>query len=119
MSEKTSGDIYILACETLKPELELVMKKLNCSYPLVWVDSGKHAWPDKLRIAVQEKLDGEFPPSCKTVLMVFGFCGNAMVGVHSRERTLVLPRAADCIPLYMGSRAEREAHGADAFRGVT
>jgi hypothetical protein len=83
-------------------------------YPVIWVPSGKHAWPDKLRTCIQETIDA-LPPSCKTVLLVFGFCGNSMVGIRAGGRTLVLPRAADCIPLFLGSLQKRMEYGTDTY----
>lgn len=110
----TMHAIHIVACETLKPELELVMRSLNCAYPVAWVPSGKHIWPAKLRTAVQETLDS-LGDEYQTVLLVLGFCGNAMVGIESRERTLVLPRCADCIPLFLGSGKKRDECGAATY----
>jgi hypothetical protein len=103
-------DTCIIACETLKQELLATMEKRGCVYPVIWVDAGKHAWPDKLRVAIQEAIDS-VPPSCKTLLILFGFCGNAMVDIEVRNHRLVMPKAADCIPLFIGSRKEREAYG--------
>jgi hypothetical protein len=100
-------DTCLIACGTLKQELNLIMEKRNRKYPVVWIDSGKHASPDKLRTSVQNAIDG-IPRSCKTILLLFGFCGNAMVGIESGDHTLVLPRAADCIPLFTGSLTQRE-----------
>jgi hypothetical protein len=107
-------NICIVACETLKQELEAVMKQRRCEYPVIWIDAGKHQWPDKLHIAIQEAIDG-VSPSCKTVLLLFGFCGNALLGIEARNRRLVIPRVADCIPLFIGSRKEREAYGAGTY----
>lgn len=107
-------EICIIACETLREELSLIMDARSCSYPVVWVDAGKHVWPDKLRAAIQEALDA-LPPSCTTALALFGFCGNAMVGIRSPDHVLVLPRAADCIPLFLGSQAAREAAGVRTY----
>jgi hypothetical protein len=104
----------IVACETLREELSLIMEKRNCSYPVVWVDAGKHVWPDKLHLAIQEALDG-LPPSCTTALALFGFCGNALVGIRPPVQVLVLPRTADCIPLFLGSQAAREAAGVRTY----
>jgi hypothetical protein len=105
--------VYIVACETLKQELELVMRNRNCSWPVIWIDSARHAWPEKLRAAIQEAIMS-LPPSC-TVLLLFGFCGNAVVGIEAGTHTLILPRVADCIPLFIGSREEREAYGTDTY----
>jgi hypothetical protein len=107
-------DTCIVACETLKQELQAVMKRRGCDYPVVWIDAGKHAWPDKLRVAIQEAIDG-ISPSYKTLLLLFGFCGNALVDIKARQHRLVLPRAADCIPLFIGSRKEREAYGSGMY----
>jgi hypothetical protein len=107
-------DICIIACETLKQELLAAMEKRGCRYPVIWIDSGKHAWPDKLRVSVQQAID-DLHSSCQTVLLLFGFCGNAMVDIQARNHRLVMPRAADCIPLFIGSRKEREAYGARTY----
>ncbi len=104
----------ILACSTLRQELELVMDRLLCSYPVEWVDSGLHVWPDSLRINIQKKLD-ELDPKYTTVLMLFGFCGNSMVGINSNDRTIILPLAADCIPIFLGSQEERDRAGMDTY----
>jgi hypothetical protein len=106
--------ICIVACETLKQELLAAMEKRSCDYPVTWVDAGKHTWPDKLRVAVQEAIDN-IPLSYETILLLFGFCGNAMVGIEARNHRLVMPKAADCIPLFIGSRAERETYGTRTY----
>lgn len=103
----------IVACETLRPELDLVMRKLGCSWPVIWIDAGKHAWPDKLRLSIQENVN-RLSPAC-TVPLLFGFCGNAMVGIEAGRHTLILPRVADCISLFIGSREERDSYGADTY----
>ncbi|MDR3295947.1 MAG: DUF1638 domain-containing protein [Clostridiales Family XIII bacterium] len=104
----------IIACETLKPELTLVMAARGCGHPVLWVPSGKHVWPEKLHVSVQETID-QVPASCHTILLVFGFCGNSMVGVGSEKQRLVLPRAADCIPIFLGSLAKRAEYGTSTY----
>ena len=103
----------IVACETLKPELNLVMRNRNCSLPIHWVDAGKHAWPEKLRASIQETLDQL--EDVDRVLLLFGFCGNAIVGINAGTHTLVIPKAADCIPLFIGSRKERDSYGTSTY----
>jgi len=110
--QKTST--CIIACKALKDELDLVMKELNCALPVVWIDSGAHARPENLRVLIQEAIDAQ-GEEITTVLLLFGFCGNAMVGITPGKRTLILPKVADCIPLYIGSRAERDAYGTRTY----
>ncbi len=104
----------ILACSTLRQELELVMEKISCKYPVEWVDSGLHVFPDKLKKEVHRKLC-ELDPKYTTVLLLFGFCGNSMVDIEAYNRTLVLPLAADCIPIFLGSNKAREEAGIDTY----
>jgi hypothetical protein len=105
----SSENSHIVACGTLAPEIKLVMERRGLDLPLTLVDSGKHVWPDKLRDCIQESLDSV--PEGKTALLVFGFCGNSVVGIQSGSHTLVMPRVADCIPLFLGSRKIREDYG--------
>jgi hypothetical protein len=109
----TPENAYIVACKTLAPEIELAMQKRGIDMPVAFVDSGKHIWPDKLRVCIQESVDSV--PAGKTILLVFGFCGNSMVGVKSRCHTLVMPRVADCIPIFLGSRKTREEYGIHTY----
>ncbi|MCL2877187.1 MAG: DUF1638 domain-containing protein [Acidobacteria bacterium] len=103
----------IVACETLRQELNLVMQNRACTLPVYWIDADRHAWPDKLRESIQEALDSL--PGSRVVLLLFGFCGNALVGINAGTHTLVVPRAADCIPLFIGSRKERDSYGNDTY----
>jgi hypothetical protein len=38
-----------------------------------------------------------------------------MVGIEARNHRLVMPKAADCIPLFIGSREERETYGTRTY----
>lgn len=103
----------IIACKTIEQELIAAMKQTNCSYPVLWLESGLHNWPDKLRARIQELLDG-----CEgfdTVLLAMSFCGNSVVGLHTREFQLVIPRSDDCITLLLGSLARRQEAKATYF----
>jgi hypothetical protein len=103
---------YIIACETLKPELSAVMGDRD--YPIAWIPSGKHSKTEVLRQCIQEAVDA-VSEEYSAVLLVFGFCGNSLAGVTARRQPLILPRVADCIPLFLGSQAERDSYGAGYY----
>ncbi|MDR2536237.1 MAG: DUF1638 domain-containing protein [Treponema sp.] len=105
---------YIVACETLKPELTAVTEIRQCRYPITWIASGKHSRTDALQRCIQEAIDA-VPETYTTILLAFGFCGNALADVASRNKTLVFPKAADCIPLFIGSQAERDMYGTGTY----
>lgn len=95
----------IISCKTIENELRTAMNQMQCHYPVLWLESGLHNWPDKLRQRIQELLD-----TCEaydTVLLAMGFCGNSVVGLHTHGFRLVIPRCDDCITLLLGSPKRR------------
>ena len=104
--------MVVIACETLKNELNLAMDQTGVSYPVIWIESGLHEFPDKLRARLQEVIDDLEPG---TALLAFGFCGNSMVGVNTPHARLILPRVADCMPLFLGSVEKREQMGSKTY----
>lgn len=95
----------IVACGTLRDELEASCAFTGCTYPVHWIESGLHNYPDKLRERLQavfDSLDG-----VERVLFAFGFCGNAVAGLQTRGFEAILPRVDDCISLVLGSTQAR------------
>ena len=93
-----------IVCETVRDEYLDAVERTGCSYQTRWVPSGLHNYPEKLRGALQKELDDV---DASRVLMCFGNCGNAVVGLQSRDYELILPRVDDCISLLLGSVRER------------
>lgn len=105
--------IVIVACKTLEQELLASMEEASCHYPILWLESGLHNWPDKLQCHVQESLD-----RCQgydRVLLAMSFCGNSVVGLKTHDFQLVIPRSDDCITLLLGSLARRQEEKATYF----
>lgn len=103
----------IIACRTIEKELLSAMEQTDCSYPVRWLDSGLHNWPEKLRARIQELLD-----DCEgfdTVLLAMSFCGNSVVGLKTRNFQLVIPRCDDCITLLLGSLDRKLSHPGTFF----
>lgn len=67
-----------------------------------FLDYGLHATPRLLNKAVQEYLDQIESPSL--VVLGYGLCGNGLADIRSGKHTLVIPKADDCIAIFMGSR---------------
>ncbi|MCR4963078.1 MAG: DUF1638 domain-containing protein [Firmicutes bacterium] len=98
----------ILACEILKHEVEAAWEKVNCSFPIVYIDGGLHAYPSRLRKEIEKKLQ-ELPPEVDTVLLAMALCGNAIVGFSAPCR-LVVPRMDDCVTIFLHQDDERHAN---------
>lgn len=96
----------ILACNTLRNELEGAIYNTRCSYPVFWIESGLHQYPERLKGRIQEEMD-RFS-NIDTLLLVFGYCGNAVLGLTPPSFELVFPRVDDCITLLLGSGEARK-----------
>lgn len=97
----------ILCCASLEKEVRLAMARKEISYPLHILTDNNHDVPNRLREAIQRELDGI--RDADRVLMAFGTCGGAMVGLRTGNFQLILPRVDDCLSLLMGSMEQRYA----------
>ncbi len=102
--------LKIIACGVFERELERLAESSPNEVDLHLLDAGLHAAPDQLRFRAQEAIDeaareGGYDAVC----FAYGLCGRGMAGLVARDAPLVLPRAHDCIALFLGSaRAYRE-----------
>lgn len=80
------------------------------------VRKGLHMQPGDLRAYLQEQIDAaedehlaarEHPYDA--IALAYGLCGQATAGLAARSKPLVIPRAHDCITLFLGSRARYQA----------
>lgn len=65
---------------------------------------GLHNRPAELRNTLQAEIDavkGDYD----AVLLAYGLCGRSTAGLAAREIPVVIPRAHDCITLFLGSRS--------------
>ncbi|MGO9022587.1 MAG: DUF1638 domain-containing protein [Syntrophobacteraceae bacterium] len=99
-------ETIILACNTIRDELEKAVAETDCPHDIVWVESGLHLVPDSLRKRMQEELNKI--KGVSRVLLAFGFCGNAVAGLTTGDYQLVIPKVDDCITLLLGSKENRE-----------
>jgi hypothetical protein len=95
----------ILACRTLIEEITRAVEETGVDYPVKWVESGLHLYPDKLGTALQREIDSI--TNVDTVIVGYGLCGNALLGIEAAGARLVVPRVDDCISLLLGSYQAR------------
>ncbi len=65
---------------------------------------GLHERPKNLRRQLQALIDATLPDKYDALLLAYGLCGQATAGLAARQLPLVIPRAHDCITLFLGSR---------------
>ena len=94
----------IIACQTVGEELKLLLPD---DFVMEVLEYDLHNVPKQLHVKLQSVIDGT-GPEFSTILVGYGMCANAIVGIHSRNFRLVIPRADDCITLFLGSRKAYE-----------
>ncbi|MDE3167214.1 MAG: DUF1638 domain-containing protein, partial [Acidobacteriota bacterium] len=70
-----------------------------------------------MRERLQERVDLAGPENYDAVVMAYALCGNGLNGLRSRAIPLVVPRAHDCIALFMGGRHRYQEYF-DSHHGV-
>jgi hypothetical protein len=94
-----SPDTKIIACAVIIEELR---SRLPLGIDYETLDFGLHRSPELLRVKLQETIDNS--AAYRTIVLAFGLCGMSVVGLSSGSSTLVVPRADDCIAVFLGSR---------------
>jgi hypothetical protein len=91
----------IIACATVIEEmLPLLPAKADCEV----LDFGLHLRPEKLKQTLQKAIDAA-SEEVDTVVLGYGLCSLAVVGLVANDCTLVVPRVDDCIAIFLGSSA--------------
>jgi hypothetical protein len=105
----------LIACEVLAREAYICAAHSSHSVDIQLLEKGLHDTPETLRHTLQSRIDAACPSGEGTgagydaVLLGYGLCSNSTVGLTARGVPLILPRAHDCITLYLGSRTRYEA----------
>jgi hypothetical protein len=73
------------------------------------VDQGLHDNARKLRSELQRQIDLAAAPTYQAVVLAFGLCNRSLDGLQARDVPIAVPRAHDCITLYLGSRQRYDA----------
>jgi hypothetical protein len=89
----------VIACATV---IEEMLPFLPPDIPHETLEFGLHVYPQQLKNALQEKID-QASQDADVLLLGYGLCSMAVVGLKSATATLVIPRTDDCIAIFLGS----------------
>ena len=89
----------LIACRAVAEELPPGMRR---EADMEVLESRLHADPERLREHLQSTID-RFDGQFENLVLGYGQCGNAVIGLSARQSTLVIPRVDDCNALYLGS----------------
>lgn len=89
----------VIACTTV---IEEMLPLLPPGVEHQMLDFGLHINPDKLRRTLQETIDAA-SDRFDTIILGYGLCSQAVIGLRATHSTLVVPRVDDCIAIFLGS----------------
>jgi hypothetical protein len=103
MPTKKEFGVHLIACATVIEEM-LPLISNTMSYEKL--DFGLHKNPEALKKKLQNRLEN-LPREIHTVILGYGLCSQAVVGLTGGRCTLILPRVDDCIAIFLGSAGAR------------
>ena len=103
----TEKRIKVIACKTVIEEMRPLLPSGMTSEVL---DFGLHITPEKLRESLQQTID-KIGDDVDVIILGYGLCSMAVVGLKAEKCTLVVPRVDDCIAIFLGSTAAYREQG--------
>lgn len=91
----------IIGCEAVINEFKQLLPAMAAGYQTI--DAGLHMRPEQLKLALQQAIEAADGKS-DAIILGFGLCSNAVVGLNARHSILVVPRVDDCIAMFLGSQ---------------
>jgi hypothetical protein len=101
MSIPPAEQTKVIACATVIEEM-LPLMPPGMGYQVL--DFGLHVTPNNLRETLQAAVEAS-SAQYSTILLGYGLCSRAVIGLRATNCTLVVPKVDDCIAIFLGSKA--------------
>ncbi len=113
--------LKLIACKALSRELSYILALSKNTVDVTWLRQKYHDTPEILHKVLQQEIDaveseedihtnklgfaadGE-KDDFEAILLGYGLCSNAILGLTAKKHKLVIPKAHDCITLLLGSK---------------
>lgn len=108
--------LHAIACDVVARPVYLCAARSPHVVDITLHKRGLHNEPVNLRAQLQATIDAT-PPGYDAIVLGYGLCGGATAGIVARDIPVVLPRAHDCITLFLGARERyaEETKGAATY----
>ena len=111
MNVQPPPKVVLLACSVFEREIALLTRGAEHIVETRWFEMGLHDRPDNLRSTLQEALEAvEARTDIDAIVLAYGLCGRGTAGLRPLRHKLVIPRAHDCIAVFMGSKDAYSEH---------
>lgn len=89
----------LIACTMQLDIIRYIMKEYKIELPVIWLDRTLHNCPCKLHMCIQNVICEH--QDVDEILLSYGLCGNATLGLFSENTKLIMPAFDDCICQYL------------------
>ncbi|HZT42875.1 MAG TPA: DUF1638 domain-containing protein [Chthonomonadaceae bacterium] len=97
--------LKLISCEVFYREACFVVARSRNTIDIEFLPKGLHdLGACRMQARIQEAFDRVEESRYDAILFAYGLCNNGLAGLTARTIPLVLPRAHDCITLFLGSR---------------
>ena len=97
--------LKLISCEILYRETCAVVARSRNIVDIDFLPKALHdLGADPMRRKLQDAVDRVDGSAYSTVLLGYGLCGLGLAGLRARTLPLIIPRAHDCITLFLGSK---------------
>lgn len=105
-------NLKVISCNVFLREVCLCVADSPHVIDVEFTELGEHVRSDLLRAGLQARIDAAGGAARKydAIVLCFGICGNATVGLRADSIPLVLPRAHDCCAVLLGSKEMFRRH---------
>jgi len=99
---------FLIACDIFVREISYFIAISHSTINVKFLEKGLHERPDYLREVLQREIDqaSQSENGYNAILLAYALCGNSTKGIIARNLPIVIPKAHDCITLFLGSRAK-------------
>jgi hypothetical protein len=96
--------LKVIACEIAVREFCHTAARSPNVIDLEFLTQGHHDTPAAGRKDLQERINGVPAGKYDAIVLGYGLCSNLITGLTTPHTPLVIPRAHDCITLFLGSK---------------
>ena len=109
--------IALITCEVFESELAALAGDTTHIVATKMLEIALHDHPDEMRRILQQAINEmDARDDIGAIVLAYGLCGLGTAGLRAGRYPLVLPRAHDCITVFLGSK-EEYAHRQQACPG--
>lgn len=102
--------LKVISCEIFFREVCACASRSVNHMDLEFLSQGYHDNPEVGIKRIQERIDAVPQDQFDAILIGYGLCNTMLNGLQARHTRLVVPRAHDCITLFLGSRQRYNDH---------